>query len=210
MRIANTSLGSQVAHELRLQIFGGALPSGQLLIEGNLSEQFEVSRGPIREALAELREDGLVTQFGRSLRVAQIDDTLIEELYELRTALETYSIERALRHQEDLSEAHTALSLMRAAALRSDTSGFSHADLAFHGTFFAAGGPVMQAHIWRVFQRVLRAVLEINPHPSGDLQGAIDKHAEILAQIETNGNWRELFADHMSDAVARIRDSQKD
>lgn len=207
MRIANIPLGSQVAHALRLRIFSGDLPSGQLLIEGNLSEQFGVSRGPIRDALTELREDGLVTQSGRSLRVAQIDDTLIEELYELRTALETYSIERALRHGEDLSDAHVALSAMRTSAARSDTSGFNDADLAFHGTFFAAGGPVMQAHIWRVFQRVLRAVLEINPHPSGDLESAIDKHAEILAAIEANGNWHELFVVHMSEAVARIRGS---
>ena len=204
MRIANAPLGTQVAHELRLRVFRGDLVGGELLIEGKLSEEFGLSRGPIRDALAELRDDGLAVQHGRSLRVVEVDGSLIVDLYDLRTALEIHSIERALRNSEDLSAAHSALDAMSYAADRGDSAAFNDADLAFHGTFFAAGGPVLQAHFWRVFQRVLKAVLDVNPHPAADLHGAIDDHRRILDAIEGGGDWHRLLTEHMSSAAERV------
>ena len=205
IQISNATLGEQVAHELRLRIFHGALPGGELLIEGKLSAEFGVSRGPIRDALAELREDGLAVPHGRSLRVVEVDGDLITELYELRAALETYSIERALRRGADLSNAQRALAAMDDASERGDSPAFNDADLAFHGTFFAAGGPMVQAHFWRVFHRGLQAVLDVNPHPGGDLHRAVIAHRRLFAEIESQGNWRALFTAHMEEALARVR-----
>lgn len=204
MRIANTSLGDQVAQELRQRIFTGALPGGELLIEGSLSEEFGVSRGPVRDALVQLREDGLITQQGRSSRVVEVDEALIHELYELRFALETHCIERARRHDEDLSTAREQINAMRTAADGADPAAFNDADLAFHGAFFAAGGYIARSHIWHVFERVLRALLEINPHPTGDLPRAAEEHARIFDAIVADGDWRGLLADHMDEAVARL------
>ncbi|MGP5921672.1 GntR family transcriptional regulator [Brachybacterium alimentarium] len=209
MRIAKSPLGSQVAHELRLRIFDGTLESGSLLIEGALSEEFGLSRGPVRDALAELRDDGLAMQSGRSLRVTEVDGELIREIYELRAAMEVYSVERALRHGADLSAAHRAIDAMRAAGRRSDRQAMTTADLAFHGTFFEAGGPIVQAHFWRVFQRVLKAVLEVNPDPNPEFEPEVAQHVEILNAIENDGNWRQLLQSHIERAVDRASGSSR-
>lgn len=205
MPITRELLGRQLAHELRLRILRGDLAGGEALIEGALSEEFAVSRGPVRDALTELEEDGLVARSGRSLRVTAIDDSLLGELYGLRTTLEAYSIERALQRGEDLSPARAAVAAMRRASAASDAMAFHDADLDFHSAFFLAGGPVVQVHIWRIFHRLMRALLETNPHPVDDLPRAVQDHEAILEAVENGGDWRARLSSHMQEAEQRIR-----
>ncbi|MDL9979356.1 GntR family transcriptional regulator [Microbacterium sp. ASV49] len=62
----------QIADDLRLRISSGELAPGDVVpTEGQLAEQWQTSRGPIRNALAELRTEGLIeTARGRPARVA--------------------------------------------------------------------------------------------------------------------------------------------
>lgn len=62
----------QIADDLRLRIASGELAPGDVVpTEGQLAEQWQTSRGPIRNALAELRHEGLIeTARGRPARVA--------------------------------------------------------------------------------------------------------------------------------------------
>src|SRR5439155_17171328 len=53
-------LGEEVAQMLRRAIISGELDSGTHLVESMLSDRFQVSRAPIREALRELESEGLV------------------------------------------------------------------------------------------------------------------------------------------------------
>ncbi|WP_238545273.1 MULTISPECIES: GntR family transcriptional regulator [Streptomyces] len=50
-------LGERVAHELRVQVISGRLRSGTHLVEGQLAERFDVSRGPVRDALRRLEAE---------------------------------------------------------------------------------------------------------------------------------------------------------
>ncbi|GGF11793.1 GntR family transcriptional regulator [Williamsia phyllosphaerae] len=69
------------------------LPPGAVLSEIELADQLSVSRTPIREALARLRRDGLVTQSaGRSAAVAAVSAETAVELYQAREALESYAL----------------------------------------------------------------------------------------------------------------------
>ncbi|KJQ53968.1 GntR family transcriptional regulator [Microbacterium sp. SA39] len=62
---------TQIADELRTQIAGGALrPGDDVPTEAELAEKWHTSRGPIRNALAALRSEGLIeTSRGRPARV---------------------------------------------------------------------------------------------------------------------------------------------
>ena len=62
----------QIAEELRTAITEHSYgPGGKLPSEGALAEQYEVSRGTIRQALMLLRQDGLVTSRRGTRRVVQ-------------------------------------------------------------------------------------------------------------------------------------------
>lgn len=59
-----------IAAQLRKSILANALPTGTVLLEGPLAALFQSSRSPVKRALAELEEEGLVSRFdGRGLLV---------------------------------------------------------------------------------------------------------------------------------------------
>lgn len=70
-------------------IVNGTLAPGTALAEVEQSARLGVSRTPLREALSQLRKDGLIEQQrGRGLTVTQVSLDDIVELYELRQPLE--------------------------------------------------------------------------------------------------------------------------
>ncbi len=73
------------------------LPPGSVLAEVEQSVRLGVSRTPLREALARLNSDGLVTsQAGRGLVVTDVSVANIHELFELRRALEEKAVRLAV------------------------------------------------------------------------------------------------------------------
>lgn len=85
---------------LRSDIINWRLTPGTVLGEVELSERLGVSRTPIREALAKLTAEGLTEpQSGRGLVVSEISLDHLDELFELRTALECKAAELAAQRR---------------------------------------------------------------------------------------------------------------
>lgn len=83
---------------LREDIVDWRMPPGTVLGEVELSERLGVSRTPVREALAKLTAEGLAEpQSGRGTVVSAISLNHVEELFELRSALECRAAELAAR-----------------------------------------------------------------------------------------------------------------
>lgn len=101
---------------LRRDISGRRLRPGTLLNEANLSEIYKTSRTPLREALFRLHQDGFLERVGRKLRVKMFSFAEIEELYQVREALEKAAarlcVERA--SEAGLDELTRQLELYRA------------------------------------------------------------------------------------------------
>ncbi|MDR1916987.1 MAG: GntR family transcriptional regulator [Synergistaceae bacterium] len=88
------NLREVVFEKIREAIMTGVIPAGSKLSEIDLSRQFDVSRTPVREAIRQLVETGLVhltTRRGAYVLLPTAKDTL--DLYEIRTALEFISVE---------------------------------------------------------------------------------------------------------------------
>ncbi|WP_425864202.1 GntR family transcriptional regulator [Arthrobacter sp. TWP1-1] len=85
---------------LRSDIINWRLTPGTVLGEVELSERLGVSRTPIREALAKLTAEGLTEpQSGRGVVVSEISLDHLDELFELRTALECKAAELAAQRR---------------------------------------------------------------------------------------------------------------
>lgn len=79
----------RVADELRERILSGALVAGARLQQADLAGELQVSRIPVRDALQRLAAEGLVDLHGKAgATVARLSVTDLEELYELRGAVE--------------------------------------------------------------------------------------------------------------------------
>ena len=82
-------LDRQAADRIRSHILEGILPAGARLLETQLSEELEVSRGTVRAALALLAREGLVQQVAFTRwQVSETSPRDAWELYTLRAALE--------------------------------------------------------------------------------------------------------------------------
>lgn len=93
--IERRNLGSDVYRILRDRILRQELKAGEKLSDLRLSNELGVSRTPIREALHQLVQDGVViAEPNRGFFVATFSQRDLEEIFELRLALELFAIRR--------------------------------------------------------------------------------------------------------------------
>ncbi len=75
--------------KLRMAIYHGEFAPGQRLVESDLAEKYETSRGAVREALALLQNEGLITrQRNRSAWVRPVTIEEAIEILEIRAVVE--------------------------------------------------------------------------------------------------------------------------
>jgi DNA-binding GntR family transcriptional regulator len=91
------SLTDGLYARLRHGIVAGELRPNQRLVEIELAERLNVSRTPVREALQRLALDRLVTSHRRGWIVREHTKDEIKEIYECRSALESYAARLAAR-----------------------------------------------------------------------------------------------------------------
>ncbi|HEY6075227.1 MAG TPA: GntR family transcriptional regulator, partial [Gaiella sp.] len=85
-----------IARELEDEIVSGVIPPGTVLRQETLSERFEVSRTPVREALRRLAALGLVSfEPNRGVRVRSISAHELREAFLVRAELEALATEVA-------------------------------------------------------------------------------------------------------------------
>lgn len=93
-----SGLSASIVGTLKERIVGWQYPPEHRLTEQGLSREFGVSRSPVREALRALVTNGFVRKMqNRGYAVRQLDLREMEELYDVRTALELYVVERLAR-----------------------------------------------------------------------------------------------------------------
>lgn len=84
---------ADLADRMAELIIDGTMPPGKHLVEVDVAEQFGISRGPVRTALAWLERQGLAEPQGRrGLAVVEMDAHDVDELFEVRIALETTAL----------------------------------------------------------------------------------------------------------------------
>jgi len=82
------SLPEQIAARLSERITTGSYAPGRRVLEQEVSAEFGVSRGPVREALRLLEKDGLVTILPRrGAQVTQLTIAEVREIFDIRAAL---------------------------------------------------------------------------------------------------------------------------
>jgi len=178
-------LGQQVLEQLRVLIITGELRPGTHLVESQLSATFDVSRGPVRDALAQLEAEGLVESRRRGSFVVGLEEHDISELYSLRQSLELLAMREATaRADADWSLATTALERMREAANEGDYPEFARADLDFHSTFYTIAGHRRLAKVWQQYEPTFAVLLTLTTAEDVDLHPSFDSHAEILTQLQ--------------------------
>ncbi len=132
-----------VFNTLRQAILTGELKPGERLMEIHLANRLGVSRTPIREAIRKLELEGLVTMIPRrGAEVAQITEKSMNDVLEVRRALDVLSVELACDRisDEELEELKKACVAFEQAVKTKDAKKIAQADVALHDIIVRATG----------------------------------------------------------------------
>lgn len=177
----------QVLHQLRSQIISGQFEPGERLDPTALAKQFLVSRNTVAKALRNLGVEGLIKEdsAGRTF-VAKFDERDVEELFDLRSAIEIKALE--LARNRDLDRLITALTdvltRMEHAVREKDRDALARLDFEFHEQIYVISD---NSRIQDVFSmvtpplRMLMALEEHSYHP--DFDAVVTEHRAILNAI---------------------------
>ena len=140
--IPRQTLTSAVAGRLRDKIMRGQFREGEQLRQHAIAEEFAVSRIPLREAFRQLEAEGLIKIIDhRGAVVASLSPDEIEELFEIRAALESVTLRRAvpMLTDDDLELAEKVLrEYEQALNDESDFDVWGELHWQFHSTLYAA------------------------------------------------------------------------
>ncbi|AEM83549.1 GntR family transcriptional regulator [Streptomyces violaceusniger] len=203
------SLGDLVAHELRVLIVSGRLRPGTHLVEGALAEQYDVSRGPVRDALRQLEAEGLVEARRRGVFVTGLTEDDVEELYTLRESLETLALTLAIGRAGpgDWEPAERFVRDMRDAADRAAAGDFALADLEFHSQFYVLSGHRRLLAVWEQYRPTFGVILDVTNAQDVDLRPFAGAHADLLATVRAGDveHAATTLREHLLGARNRLR-----
>ncbi|MEU0236521.1 GntR family transcriptional regulator [Nocardiopsis sp. NPDC006198] len=207
--IKQRALGEKVAGELRRLIVTGRYAPGTSLVEGHLAEQFDLSRGPIRDALKILASEGLIDTNRRSATVVGLGGDDIDELFSLRGSLEQLALEIGLnRDRAGLAEGLRApLEQMRRAREERDPDAFTAADVRFHSVFYDVAGHRRLADVWAQYRPTIEVLLLASNERYEDLGPSVRAH-EVLAGLVGSGEPEAVLEElrgHLDNARLRLR-----
>lgn len=159
LRLEKTSLREQALSALRRAITSGQLQPGTHLVETDLSDALQISRGTLREAMRQLQQEGLISAGARGrLSVRHLDAKEIKDMFDVRGALESLAAGE-LASREDRGDAVAALRAAVADMERWAASNLEdriEADLKFHRTMCHLSGNETLLHVWSSLEGSIR------------------------------------------------------
>jgi DNA-binding GntR family transcriptional regulator len=200
--VPKNTLRAQIAERLRAAILAGDIPPGASLVETALSERFDVSRGPLREALRQLIEEGLVVTVpytGTHVAPLSVED--VREIYSLRTALEIFAFEQVWARRDDRFRAE--LVRRNEALIATIDAGDDRAsiltELAFHGFVYEASGHHLLQRAWHGLRGRLQLYWAAHHRAHGMRGPRRDSHDGYIAAVlgDDLAAMRREIADHM-------------
>ncbi len=147
-----TSLSEYVVQVLRDRLATGLLAPGEHLRETELAEELDVSRGPIREALAMLEAEGAIEiRRHRGAFVSVLTTEDVDEVHTLREAIEVLAAERAATRMtaEHIAELDRILAAMKVTSGSVEPQEAVRLDLSFHDVMYEAADHERLRRVWR-------------------------------------------------------------
>lgn len=184
-KVVHRTIREQIVSHLRTELLTGQLSGGERLREQHLAERFGVSRGPIRDALLQLTNEGvLVARQNRGVNVREMPSETVRPLIvDLRRRLETFALDTIFDdiQPEDLEGWRVNLQSFGAACEQQDMPVVVERDIAFHRSIVERAGDEGLTAIWLPI--ITHMLLPYSRHRS--LLESFREHGGILAAIES-------------------------
>lgn len=177
---------------IRKRILAGELEPGERLVEERLTEELEISRPPLREALRLLENEGLVLSRPRKgTFVSTLTDQDLYEILTLRSALERMAFELGIPVQDPvlLEPARQSLKKMADCATAEDRGGLVQAGYEFHSRLIKIARHSRLEEIYASVQQQLLLCMSRNlitrERFYEDLEEHVARHRRLFELVES-------------------------
>jgi len=193
---------------LRHAVISGALKPGTRVVEASLAAQLQVSRTPIRDALRRLESDGLLERAqGGGLEVAHVQPQDIDDIFQVRAALDGRAAELAARRvaPQDWEPLRKMARALGPVAKKSGTGSyeFNQAHDALHSAVYTlAFGP----RVARMLQARLLGLVEIAggfSYADEHQEPVVDQHLDLINALASGDVARAVAASNEHVAAAQ-------
>lgn len=184
--IAPRATTDLIADQVRALLAAGAYPQGSQITEAELAEALGVSRGPIREALQRLVQEGVLNSHrNRGLFVSRISRDDLIDIYRLREALEVSAMELVMNHEDSsfVRQARKLLSRMATLTSAKDIRRVTDVDFAFHELLINESRSPRLARAFSTLSLETRICLEAL-ESAGSQSDNVALHTRIVDAIE--------------------------
>lgn len=186
--IDNKPLRERIADVLRDSILRAELKPGDPIVETTLAAELGVSRAPLREALQILNTEGLIEIIPyHKTTVRALTRRDIEELYSLRSALESFAAEQILQLDPGASAARLTdiQNAMVDAANENRIDEVSKFDHAFHNMLITESQHNLLITTWSTISQRVHQVLALRDMHRTDVHQMVRSHQPIIDALES-------------------------
>lgn len=209
--VSRQATAAVIAQRIRAGITDGRFRAEDQLGEAQLAAALGVSRGPVREALQRLIQEGLLrNEPNRGVFVEGLDLDEIRDVYFARTIIERAAADRLLKRKDEaaMADLERCLEEMHNAARNRDVIEVARWDLEFHKTLTIAA---QSKRLTRMFETLLTETQIALTTGGRELQlgdTVIEEHRAILDALRAGDRRRSLLVveQHMESGVRRRMD----
>ena len=214
--INRSTLSGQVTERLRADIISGVYQPGEQLNEALIARQFGISRGPLREAMQRLIQDGLLLSMPhRGVFVPELTDEDLTDIYFAREAIETAALRRIMasgKAVEVTQLLRNEIEMMIAALERDDWSEVVDHDLHFHTQLVNAAQSGRLSRMYSVLIDETRLCLHMLVSGFIGRKDFVEKHialADRLA-VEDSPGALEAIRNHLNEPLKSLAQQRDD
>jgi DNA-binding GntR family transcriptional regulator len=185
------SAGSRVARGLRDRLRTGAIPPGTVLSQSDIAAEYGVSRIPVRDALHVLSTEGLVDLAVTGAVVTGLSIPELQELYELREAVEPVVTAIAVPNVGRAEIAQMAALAERMESGEMSPGEWLEANARFHALVYERADRPRMVALTEQLRRLTDRYVYLHLDVIGDVEHLHEEHRQILAAVR-RGDPREV------------------
>jgi GntR family transcriptional regulator of gluconate operon len=207
MPLAADSLVELAYESIRESIIAGRFRMGEHLVEGRIAEELQVSRGPVREALRRLAQEGLVDERPRrGTFVREISGIDFVDIYNVRIGVETVAIRLVTAAQPPLAPIEETIRRLGAAARKRQIARAVDLEFRVHEQLCEASGNPYLLGVFRSLAGPVRMALTLDDSAYENLEDLVGEHELLLDAIRTGDGDQAAAAihDHILSTVAPV------
>lgn len=177
------TISDSIYQTLKSKIILQEIPPASHLKEDQIAKMLNVTRTPIREAIIKLEREGLVTiQPNVGASVVRLSEKDIDEILEVRTALETRAAYNSIKiaSKDDLNKIKKTLDGRKRFLDGDKNKDFDFPGMDFHRDLIKLSKNKKFVHFWELLDAQLKLVRVKSSLVEGRHLFALEEHQQIL------------------------------